>query len=166
MRFLSGVCLMVCLLVMLDVEAGDRKRTKCSECQPVQAVSSAPTQEPVKAPEKLATVELKDVTFRNVKIEGELKVGEGITLISTKEYTGAWLTSPNQKGMVSIYVIKGQGPVVGIHHNKELTSDRKGWEGYDLALALADGKPSIQFRKKDGSLGWIGTAELEAAIKK
>jgi len=88
----------------------------------------------------------------------QIKVG-GIVITSQGDCTGVWITDNKTQGMVSMYVTKNEGPVVGIHRNKTLTGGQP--QGFDLALSARNGEPVVQYRKPDGSLGMVTIKELE-----
>lgn len=91
-----------------------------------------------------------------------IKVG-GITIAAGSNYSGIWLSHPSVPGAVNLYITKDQGPCIGLHRNDKLTTP-SGMDGYDLALTARDGDPAIQFRKKDGTLGFITVKELEKMV--
>lgn len=85
---------------------------------------------------------------------------EQIKILGTMNGGGIWIGQGENKQIVSIYNLPGQGPVIGLTN-----TDSKAKNVCPLALSLADGKPSIQFEGKDGKLRWIGPDELEKLAK-
>ena len=184
MRIFNLLCCVAAMTIMIVCADASDRRGKKSDCggncnsaacsnanapaTPAVTQAPAPTSTAQDCPcANCCKVDKNGVvTMKSLKLD-RLQIGEGIAMQCFDRGGGAgiWLTSPKVPGMVSIYIIEGQGPCIGIHRNKNLTGP-KGQDGYDLALALNKGEPSIQFRKTDGSFGWLTAKELEAAIKK
>lgn len=123
-------------------------------------VAEKPQQPPVHNPTSLT----KDgvVTFKEVRAE-RVTIGDGITLMTAANGTsGIWITNPKTDGLISIYLTSDQGPCIGIHRNRKLTGPSGGLDGYDLALSAKGGEPIVQFRKRDGTFGYVAARELEA----
>jgi len=97
------------------------------------------------------------ITTKKLKIVDDN--GKGVaTLEATANGAGLWITGPDGQ-TVAIYSIEGQ-TALGIYE--------KGFgdgKGMDLAIYMADGVPTVQYRENGGEVKFLKLSEVSEACK-